>query len=82
MLVSNFVRLLATPAGQPYLLLDRINDVSVSLGELAQVVEATLPTPEPDPMDAAKARDDLERGTAHFDREFVEWRGTEVEVVD
>jgi len=33
-----------------------------------------------DGMTAAKARDDLDRGTAHFDREFVEWRGTEVEV--
>jgi|SRR6185369_750203 len=33
-----------------------------------------------DGMTAAKARDDLERGTAHFDREYVEWRGTEVEV--
>ena len=34
----------------------------------------------PDPMDEAKARDDLLKGVAHFDREYVEWRGADVEV--
>ncbi|HXJ63841.1 MAG TPA: hypothetical protein VNN79_08815 [Actinomycetota bacterium] len=29
---------------------------------------------------ADDAREDLERGTAHFDRDVVEWRGTDVEV--